>query len=272
MSHDYFRRVVGNVRQLFGGRIKEYEPLLARARRLALLRMTNHAIEMGFDHIVNVRIETARLDAECLLAHALGVDRLRLYLDFEKPVTAPERAAFRDLVRRRGGDRVPVAQLLGRREFWSLSLEVGPDVLVPRPETETLVTAALDLARSERGGTAEGRAASGTRAELEILDLGTGSGAIALALATELPDARLVATDASGAALDVARRNAEALGMTERIRFLEGDLFVMMLVASLETSRVPLVELRRLLAQEGERQGLQVSVHHEQLFRYINRV
>ena len=124
-------------------------------------------------HFTERGIETARLDAECLLAHALGTDRLRLYLDFEKPVTEAERACFRELVRRRGGERIPVAQLLGRREFWSLPLRVSRDVLAPRPETETLVEAALELLPAA--------------AEARVLELGTGSGAVALALAGSAP-------------------------------------------------------------------------------------
>jgi methylase of polypeptide subunit release factors len=91
------------------------------------------------DHFASKGIETARLDAECLLAHALETDRLRLYIDYEKPVLEAERAGFRELVRKRGEERIPVAQLTGRREFWSLTLQVTPDVLIPRPETETLI-------------------------------------------------------------------------------------------------------------------------------------
>ena len=111
---------------------------------LALLKWTT-------DHFAKQGIETARLDAECLLAHALGSDRLRLYLDFEKPVLPDERAVYRELVRRRASERVPVALLLGEKEFWSLSLRVGPGVLVPRPETETLVSRALERSRTRTG-------------------------------------------------------------------------------------------------------------------------
>ena len=157
-------------------------------------------------------LPTARLDAECLLAHALGCDRLRLYLEFDKPIAPDERASFRELVRRRAEERVPVAQLTGRKEFWSLPLDVTPDVLVPRPETETLVEAALGLVPDRE-------------AELRILDLGTGSGAVALALASELPKARITATDVSDAALAVAEANAERLGLADRLRWLSGDLF-----------------------------------------------
>jgi release factor glutamine methyltransferase len=173
---------------------------------LELLRWTTgHFAERG--------IETARLDAECLLAHALGSTRLSLYLDFEKPVNERERAAFRELVRRRAALRVPVSQLVGRKEFWSLPLRVTSAVLTPRPETETLVAAALALLPPP--GAFSPR----------ILDLGTGSGAIALALARERSDAEIVATDLSEEALRIAQQNAEELGMAERIRFAAGDGF-----------------------------------------------
>jgi release factor glutamine methyltransferase len=172
---------------------------------LELLRWTQ-------GHFAAKGIESARLDAECLLAEALGCDRLRLYLDFEKPVEAAERGRFRELVRRRGDARVPVAQLVGRKEFWSLSFAVTPDVLVPRPETETLVDWLLARVPDRE-------------AELRVLDLGTGSGAIAVALASELPKARVTATDLSPAALAVAERNAHAHGVADRVAFLAGDGF-----------------------------------------------
>jgi release factor glutamine methyltransferase len=173
---------------------------------LELLRWTTaHFAERG--------IETARLDAECLLAHALGTTRLGLYLDFEKPVFDAERAGFRELVRRRAAERIPVSQLVGRKEFWSLPLRVTRDVLTPRPETEILVAAALELL-PPAGCT-----------PIRVLDLGTGSGAIALALAKERPDLALIAVDLSQKALKVAQQNAEELGMAERIRFLAGDGF-----------------------------------------------
>jgi release factor glutamine methyltransferase len=172
---------------------------------LELLRWTTqHFSERG--------IETPRLDAECLLAFALGCDRLRLYVDYEKPVDERERARFRELVRERGSERVPVALLTGRREFWSLPLLVSRDVLVPRPDTETLVAAALACVPDRD-------------AEVAVLDVGTGSGAIALAIASERTKARITATDISAAALAVARENAEALALPDRVRFLEGSLF-----------------------------------------------
>jgi len=205
---------------------------------LELLRWTTQ-------HFAARGIDTARLDAECLLAHALGSDRLRLYLDFEKPVEADERARFRELVRRRAGERIPVSQLLGRREFWSLSLAVNGDVLTPRPDTETLVTAALALFPERE-------------AELDVLDVGTGSGAVALALATERPRARLVATDASPAALAVARANAERLGLADRIRFVEGDAY-----AAAGDARFDLVVSNPPYLADAEAAGLAPELAHE---------
>jgi release factor glutamine methyltransferase len=172
---------------------------------LELLRWTT-------DYFSRSGIDTARLDAEVLLAHALESDRLRLYVDYEKPVLEEERNRFRALVQRRAAERVPVSLLLGEREFWSLPFRVTGDVLTPRPETETLVEAALSkVADSESA--------------VRILDLGTGSGAIALSLASELPHAEITATDLSEPALQIAAENADHLHLRERIRFLAGDLF-----------------------------------------------
>jgi len=150
-------------------------------------------------------VDAPRLTAEILLAHALSCDRIRLYLDFDKPLGAPELSAFRDLVRRRAAGE-PTAWLTGRREFLGHAFRVGPKVLVPRPETELLVEAAI--ARLPPGGA--------------LLDLCTGSGCIAISVALARPDARVVATEISPEALAVARENAEALGA--KVELLEGDL------------------------------------------------
>ncbi len=164
------------------------------------------------EHFASVGIESARLDAECLLAEALGCERLALYLEFDKPAQAAERARFRELVKRRATERIPVAHLLGRKEFWSLEFEITKDVLVPRPDTETLIQAVLDLIPNRE-------------TEWKVLEVGTGSGAVVAALATERPKARCVATDISPAALAVAARNAERHGLSDRIHFVHGDGF-----------------------------------------------
>ena len=155
------------------------------------------------------RLGGARLDAELLLAHALGVSRARLYAWPEHEPEPMQREAFDRLVaaRERGE---PIAYLTGRREFWSLDLAVTPDVLIPRHETELLVELALDRIARDR--------------DVRVADLGTGSGAIALALARERPLARVTATDASAAALDVARRNAARLGIGN-VAFAVGDWY-----------------------------------------------
>jgi len=157
--------------------------------------------------------ESPRLDAEVLLAHVRGCPRIALYTAFDAPVGDAERAAFRELVRRRAAGE-PVAYLVGSREFFSLPFSVTGAVLVPRPETEGLVVRVLDLCRGREPAPAEFR----------IADVGTGSGAIAVAIADQLPAARVVATDVSSAALDVARRNVERHGVGDRVELVECDL------------------------------------------------
>ncbi len=159
-------------------------------------------------------LSTPRLDAEVLLAESLGMDRVGLYTHFDQPLQPGELARFKELIRRRMAHE-PLAYITGKREFWSLPFKVTPDVLIPRPETEGLVAEALRLTavleHGDRG--------------VRILEIGTGSGAIIIALAKELPSASLVATDFSEKALALARENAAAMDVKERIRFLSGDLF-----------------------------------------------
>ena len=205
---------------------------------LELLRWTT-------GHFERQGIESARLDAECLLAFALGVERLRLYIDFDKPVNETERAAFRELVRRRAAQRVPVSQLVGAREFWSLALKVTADVLTPRPETETLVSAALDLLPDRD-------------ARARVLDVGTGSGAIALAIARERPRAVITATDISQESLKIAQENAERHEMAERIQTLEGDLLEPVAGATFD-----LVVSNPPYLAESERKSLPPELAHE---------
>jgi release factor glutamine methyltransferase len=153
---------------------------------------------------------SAALDAELLVARVLGIGRAALAADPGRALAPEELFALESLTRRRLAGE-PLAYLAGRREFWSLDLEVTPDVLVPRPETELLVERALAaIAGLERPA---------------VLDLGTGSGAIALAIASMRPDAAVTATDRSAAALAVAKRNAARLGFAN-VAFMEGDWFV----------------------------------------------
>ncbi|MEP7105987.1 MAG: peptide chain release factor N(5)-glutamine methyltransferase [Chloroflexota bacterium] len=151
-----------------------------------------------------------RLDAELLLAHSLGLRRLDLYLQFERPLNDPELAPYRELVARRGRGE-PVAYLVGHREFMKLDFEVTPDVLVPNPDTEPLVARAIAWLR-ERGG------------PVRVADVGTGSGCMAVAIAHYVPAATVCATDLSPAAVTVARRNADRLGVAERVAVAEGSL------------------------------------------------
>jgi release factor glutamine methyltransferase len=157
--------------------------------------------------------DNPRLDAEVLLAEARGCKRIDLYTAYGEPATDEIRTAFRELVRRRA-EGTPVAYLVGRREFYSLDFEVNPDVLIPRPETELLVVALLDHVKK--------RPAS--EAIIQIADVGTGSGILAVCAAKYVPRAHVTAIDISPAALAVARRNAERHGVADRITFVEGNI------------------------------------------------
>jgi len=160
------------------------------------------------DYFAGRGVDAPRLDAELLLAETLGLDRVGLYVNFERPLQADELAAFRERVRRRAV-REPLAYILGRAEFWSLSLLVTPAVLIPRPETELLVEQALP------------RLGDGPR---QVLDIGTGSGALAIALAHERPECSVTAIDRSTAALAVAADNCRINGVADRIVLADGDL------------------------------------------------
>jgi release factor glutamine methyltransferase len=150
-------------------------------------------------------VDTPRLDAEVLLAHVLGIDRAALVVERERAVEGPAVRAYQDAVRRRAAGREPVAYITGTKGFRRLDLHVDPRVLIPRPETEALVEAALDLPPGAR-----------------VVDVGTGSGAVALALKDERPDLAVTGTDRSQAALAVARANAARLGLD--VAFVIADL------------------------------------------------
>lgn len=156
-----------------------------------------------------------RLDAELLLGHVLGMSRLDLYLNLQKPLTTQEVDEYRQCIGRRGR-RVPVAYITGTKEFYSLDFKVTPAVLIPRPETELLVEEVVRAAHS--------RLTAGKR-PVRILDLGTGSGAVAIAVARQDPDFLVTAVDISPDALIIARENAESLEVVEQVEFIESDLF-----------------------------------------------
>ena len=155
-------------------------------------------------------IDSPRLDAELLLAKVLGMDRMGLYINFDRPLAPPELDQYRELVKTRAR-RVPVKYMLGECEFMSLAFEVGPGVLIPRPETEHLVERALDLLRA------------GTDRDQVVFDIGTGSGCIAIAAAKEMAEVKVVASDISREALDIAKRNAARHGLADRIAFVAGS-------------------------------------------------
>ena len=164
------------------------------------------------DYLKKHGSESPRLDAEVLLAHARGCERIELYTAFNDDPGEEVRVAFREMVRRRA-EATPVAYLVGHKEFYSLDFRVTPDVLIPRPETELLVVQLLDKAKEL------------SRSELHIADVGTGSGILAVCAAKHLPQASVTAIDISEAALAIAKENAVKHGVDERLEFIEGDLF-----------------------------------------------
>ena len=172
-------------------------------------------LEVTAAYLKEKEIESPRLCAEILLAHLLKTTRLELYLHFEKPLNEGEIVAFRELIRRRL-NREPIQHITGSQEFWSMDFAVDPRVLIPRPETEVLVEQAVSL---YKGGELPGGE------HPKVLDLGTGCGALAIAVAREIPGASIWASDISEDALAVARVNARRHGTADRIRFSRGDLF-----------------------------------------------
>ncbi len=159
------------------------------------------------DYFEGKGIDSGRLDAELLLADTLDLDRVGLYVNFDRPLTEQELTGFREKVRRRA-EHEPVQYILGETEFWSLALQVGPEVLIPRPDTEVLVEEALQ--RLNNPGS--------------MIDVGTGSGAIAIAVAHERTAVEITAIDCSCQALEVARANAERHSLAGQITFREADL------------------------------------------------
>jgi release factor glutamine methyltransferase len=170
------------------------------------------AINAATAKLTAAGITDARRDAETLLAHGIRKDRAYLYAHPQDAFDDEQRLLFEQVIERRA-QREPLQYIIGKQEFWGLEFTVTPDVLIPRPETELVVERALKFAGAE-----EAR-------QMTVLDLCTGSGCIAISLATELPHARFFAIDKSESALAIARENADKHGLAQRIRFLAGDLF-----------------------------------------------
>jgi len=168
--------------------------------------INNASSKLGIAGVTN-----ARLDAEVLLSHIMSRDRAWLFTHIHDTLDDETRGVFENTVERRS-KREPLQYILGKQEFWGLAFIVTPDVLIPRPETELVVESALKIIES-------------MNQQITIVDLCTGSGCIAISLAKELKVARVFAVDKSGRALDIAKENARKHGVSDRIRFLEGDLY-----------------------------------------------
>ncbi|MEX0677526.1 MAG: peptide chain release factor N(5)-glutamine methyltransferase [Pirellulales bacterium] len=204
------------------------------------------------DYLKHHGSESPRLEAEVLLAHARGCGRVELYTSFGEEADDALRTKFRELVKRRA-EGVPVAYLVGHREFYSLDFRVTPDVLIPRPETEFLVMTLVDLMKNF------GR----TEQPIDVADVGTGSGIIAVCVAKHAPRARVTAIDVSRQALAVARDNSRRLEVAERIEFVESDLFAAIAVGrqfDFVVSNPPYVASEDFLALPAE-----VRLHEPQI-------
>jgi release factor glutamine methyltransferase len=195
-------------------------------------------------------VEDALLEGELLLRHTLKIDRVQLYIDLERELTSQQEQAFWYLLERRLSGE-PSAYITGHREFYGLDLEVNPDVLIPRPESELLVETVLAIAKNNG---------------LIIADIGTGSGAIAISLAVNLPQAKIYATDISAAALNIARLNCRRHGVSNRVYLLEGNLLeplpepVDIIVANLPYVRQSDLKpgLEPPLALDGGKDGMEI--------------
>jgi len=163
------------------------------------------------EYLTQKGVDSPRLSAELLLSSVLGLKRIELYTQYNKVVEEEHLAKLRDLVKR-AGLHEPIAYLVGKTEFYSLEFEATPDCLIPRPETELLVQRSIELLRVRTG-------------PHHVCDLCTGCGVIAIAVAKNVPDAKIIATDISAPALAVAARNVEKHGLQDRIELRQGDLF-----------------------------------------------
>ena len=196
-------------------------------------------IQATTEYFTSHKVENPRLNAEHLLAHVLGKTRMDIYLDFERTLSERELQPLRDLVKRRGQGE-PLQHLLGTVEFCGQTFAIDKRALVPRPETEELVEFLVSEIR-------------GQKSEVRIVDIGTGSGVIALSLAKELPEAEILAVDISDDALSLAGENAARLGLSERVQFRKADLLDNLTERfDLIVANLPYVSMhdRNLLARE----------------------
>lgn len=215
-------------------------------------------LEWTTEYFQKHSIENARLDVEVLLSHVLQCERIDLYANYSAPVDESHRTDFRQLVLKRV-DGCPVAYLVGYREFFTLRFEVNPSVLIPRPETEHVVVEALEFAKTD--------------AVERFLEIGVGSGAISVTVVHENPSLRALAVDVSDAAIEVARRNAEANGVLDRIEFLTSDVYASippgqfdMILSNppyVSTEEMPLLDrdardFEPRLALDGGKEGIEI--------------
>lgn len=163
------------------------------------------------EYLTEKGVDSPRLSAELLLSHVLGLKRIELYTSFDKLVTKQQLDKLHDLVKR-AGRHEPIVYLTGKTEFYSLELDITPDCMIPRPETELLVERAIEFLRGRKG-------------KQFVCDLCTGSGCIAVAIAKNAPSARIIATDISASALAIAEKNVEKYNLKDKITLLCGDLF-----------------------------------------------
>lgn len=179
-------------------------------------------LEWSTQYFQQKDIESARLDSELLLAHVLGLKRVQLYMQFDRPLNEAELQNFKTLLKRRS-EREPLAYILGKKEFYSLEFDISPAVLIPRPETELLVENALKYFSTSPSPQPSPSRGEGER---KILDIGTGSGCIAVSLAKHLPEAQITAIDISPEALKIAKQNAEKHGVENQISFHQADFLL----------------------------------------------
>lgn len=203
-------------------------------------------IQRSTEFLAKRNVDSPRLHAELLLAHVLRLPRMRLYLDFDRALTPEQLDTVRGVVKRRG-QREPLQHIVGSTSFCGLELEVSPDVLIPRPETELL---------AERGWKFLAGLGGMGQTTIKALDIGTGSGCLAIALAVNCPQARVTALDLSAGALAVARRNATRHQVEGRIDFVQGDGFEALRVGE----RYSLIISNPPYIPTGEIAGLQPEV------------